>query len=113
MTIKILPDLSRATLQRRARLHLILDLAQEQGSTYRWGYPLTVTFQRASASFTIRTPTDLADLFAFHDVVPIQVPNWLRLLPSSMGRFGPSGPRGPSQTCGHKGDPVNLKCCKH
>lgn len=43
-SIKILPDLSRATLQRRAQLRPVLDLARRKGCTYRWGYPLAVTF---------------------------------------------------------------------
>lgn len=34
-TVKILPDLSRATLQRRALFSSILDLARQLGCTYR------------------------------------------------------------------------------
>lgn len=83
--IKILSDLSRAMLQRRACLHLALDLAREQGCTYRWGYPLAVTFRRASSSFTLRTPADLPKLFAFQEVASIQIPNWLTIIPCTRG----------------------------
>lgn len=91
--IKILPDLSQATLQRRVRLRVLLDLAKDQGYTYRWGYPLSVTFRKDSAFFTLRTPSDLPDLFTFLRAEPIQVPNWLQLLPSATGHPGPTGPR--------------------
>lgn len=92
--VKILPDLSRATLQRRARLRPLLDLAREKGCTYRWGYPLSVTFRKESASFTLRTPADLPDLFSFLEAAPIQVPNWLQLLPNPGNRPGQAGSRG-------------------
>lgn len=57
-TIRIVPDLSRAKLLRQARLRPPLDLARDQGSPYRWGYPLTVTFRKESSSLTLRTPAD-------------------------------------------------------
>lgn len=79
--IKLMPDLSRATLYRRALLHSLLDLARRAGATYRWGYPLYVTFHKPNSSFTLRSQLDLPALFAFLDVDPIQVPNWLLLLP--------------------------------
>lgn len=83
--IKILPDLSRATLQRRACLHPVQDLAKDQGCTYRWGYPVVVKFRRESSSFTIHTPADLPRLFTFLDVAPIQITNWLSLIPYKGG----------------------------
>lgn len=89
-TIKLLPDLSRATLQRRAMLRPLLDLARRQDCTYRWGYPLAVSFRKTNASFMLRTPADLPALFAFLGVEPIQVPNWLTILPRTSGRPGPS-----------------------
>lgn len=89
-TIKVLPDLSRATLQRRAMLRPVLDLARRQDCTYRWGYPLAVIFRKTSASFTLRTLADLPALFAFLGVEPIQVPNWLTILPCTSGRSGSS-----------------------
>lgn len=46
VSIKVLPDLSRATLQRRAMLRPLLDLARRKNGTYRWGYPLSVTFRK-------------------------------------------------------------------
>lgn len=82
-----------ATLQRRARLRPILDLAKDQGCTYRWGYPLAVIFRKASSSFTLRTPADLLDLFSFLDVEPIQIPNWRQPISrngQSAGTLGPT-----------------------
>lgn len=64
-TIKVLPDLSRATLRRRAMLKPVLDLAKSRGFTYRWGYPLAVTFRKDGAAFTVQTPEDLPALFRF------------------------------------------------
>lgn len=92
--VKILADLSRATLQRRACLRPILELAKKQGYTYRWGYPLTVTFRKASSSYILRTPTDLPGLFAFMDVPPIQTPNWLFYIPHMGGRSSPQSKQG-------------------
>lgn len=76
-TVKILPDLSRATLQRRAILKPLLDLAKRKEATYRWGYPLSVTFRRNQRSFTLRKPDALPALFTFLDTEPIEIPNWL------------------------------------
>lgn len=90
-TIKILLDLSRATLQRRSLLRPVLDLARQQGCTYRWGYPLVVIFRYAAASFTLRTPAELPALFAYLGVEP--VPDWLAIIPRPSGRPGPSAHR--------------------
>lgn len=60
-------------LQRRARLRPVLDLARDQGCTFR------------SSSFTLHTPADLPGLFAFLDVAPIQIPNWLSFIPHMWG----------------------------
>lgn len=85
-TIKILPDLSRATLQRRAILKPLMDLARRKGATYRWGYPLSVTFRKDQRSFTLRKPDALPALFDFLDTDPIEVPNWLGPLPHTQSR---------------------------
>lgn len=53
--IQILLDLSRATLQRRAMLKAVLEVARRQEYTYRWGYPLAVSFRSERASFTLRS----------------------------------------------------------
>lgn len=42
-TVKILPDLFRATLQQRALLHTILDTFWLMGFTYQWGFPMSLT----------------------------------------------------------------------
>lgn len=52
--VKILPDVPRATLQRRATLRPVLELARRHDATYRWGYPLSVLFRRGHRSFTLR-----------------------------------------------------------
>lgn len=88
--IQILPDLSRATLQRRAMLKPVLELARSLGCTYRWGYPLAVIFRTDRASFTLRTPADLPALFDFLGTEPIQMPNWLLKIPRPTGRMGPT-----------------------
>lgn len=93
--VRILPDLSRATLKRRAMLRPLLDLAKQKGFTYRWGYPLSVTFRNDTAAFTLQTATDLPELFRFFDAPPISVPDWLQILPRPIGRSGPSAARGP------------------
>lgn len=77
--IRILPDLFRATLQRRALLRPILVLAKQRGCTYRWGYPLAVTFRRDMTSFTLHTPAELPALFNYLEADPI--PDWLQILP--------------------------------
>lgn len=94
-TIKVLPDLSRATLQRRAILRTLLDLSRRQDCTYQWGYPLAVSFRKMNAAFTLRTPADLPAFFAFLEVEPIPVQNWLTILPRTSGRPGSSTQRHP------------------
>lgn len=84
-TVKILPDLSRATLQRRAILKPPLDLAKRKGATYRWGYPLSATFRKNQRSFTLRKPDALPALFTFLDAEPIEIPNWLGPLTRTPG----------------------------
>lgn len=91
--VKILPDLSRATLRRRALLKPILDLARRQGFTYRWGYPLSVTFRKDGVAFTVQTPADLPVLFRFLGTDQVPVPDWLQILPCMIGRSGPSAYR--------------------
>lgn len=76
-SIKIMPDLSRAMLHRRGLLRPALDIARRQGATYRWGFPLSVTFKRGKKSFTLRTPGDLLAFFIFMDAEPTQIPDWL------------------------------------
>lgn len=62
--VRILPDLSRATLKLRAMLRPVLDLAKQRGLTYRWGYPLAVTFRKDTTAFTLQTAADLPALFS-------------------------------------------------
>lgn len=78
--IQILLDLSRATLQRRAMLKPLLDIAQRAGITYSWGFPIAVTFKKQSQFFTLRSPSDLPALFTFFGTDSIDVPDWLQAL---------------------------------
>lgn len=90
--IKILPDLSRAALQRRTLLQPLLDPLRAQGNTYRWGYPFHLLVHRGDATFTLYGPEDLPHLFEFLDMAPIEVPNWMTQIPPPARRF--RGPRG-------------------
>lgn len=84
--VKILPDLSRATPQRRAMLRPLLDVARRLNVIYRWGFPLLATFRKEQRSFTLRNPGDLPALFTFLDSDPVPIPNWLMFLPWPVGR---------------------------
>lgn len=92
-TIKILPDLSRGTLQRRALLRPALELARRKGYTYRWGYPLAVTFRNGATSCTLHTPAELPDFFDFLEVELVAVSDWLAFVPRPAGRPGPTAQR--------------------
>lgn len=93
--MRILPDLSRATLKRRAMLHPVLDLAKQRGLTYRWGYPLAVTFRKDISAFTLQTAADLLAIFRFREAEPIPVPDWLQIIPRPARCSGVSALRGP------------------
>lgn len=82
----ILPDLSRAMLHHRALPKPLLDLARRRNATYRWGFPLSVTFHRGQRSFQLRSPEALPALFAFLEADPIALPNWMGYLPRYQGR---------------------------
>lgn len=84
--LTILPDISRATLQRRALLKPLLEVARGHNATYRWGFPLSVTFRKNQRSFVLRTPDALPALFEFLSAEPIEVPDWLSFIPRSQGR---------------------------
>lgn len=78
--LKIMRDLSRSTLHRRALLKPVLEAAKHAGITCRWGFSISVTFKKAQQSFTLRTPADLPTLFASLDTDPIKIPHWLQPL---------------------------------
>lgn len=91
--VRIMPDLSKSTLQWRALLKPVLEAVRNAGITYRWGFPISVTFKKAQHSFTLRTPADLPALFIFMETDPIEVPDWLQSLQRSIPRPGSSGMR--------------------
>lgn len=93
--VRIMPDLSRATLRRRAMLRPILDLARQTGHTYCWGYPLAVTFRKDNTAFSLQSAADLPALFRFLGTEPIQVPDWLQFIPRQIGQSGAAANRGP------------------
>lgn len=113
--MKILPDLSRATLQRRAMLRPLLHNIRKLGGTYRWGYPIALIVRKGSSSFVLQHPADLPELFSFLEIETFAIPNWLQPilrpmkrsvtlgaaeepLPQATGRSG--GPGGISQSGG-------------
>ena len=73
--IQILPDLSRATLQRRAMLRLVLDKIKQAGGTYRWGYPIAVIIKRNTQTFHLQQPRELPEMFKFMEMEAIGGPN--------------------------------------
>lgn len=86
--IRITPNLSRATMHRRALLRHLLDPYKQTGHTYRWGYPLAVTFRKDTNAFTLQTAADLPSLFRFMGAEPKKVPDWLQFLPRQSGCSG-------------------------
>lgn len=93
--IRIMPDLSRATLRRRAMLRPLLERVSQTGHTYRLGYPMAVTFRKDASAFTLQSASDLPALFRFLGTDPIQVPDWFQFLPHQAGRSGSAAYRGP------------------
>lgn len=73
--VKIWPDISQATVQRRPPLRPVLNRVRQLGHTYRWG-------------FTLRLQSDLTDLFAFLGAKPFSIPYWLQLFLQAPGRSG-------------------------
>lgn len=70
--VKILPDLSRGTLQRKIK---------SAGGTYRWGYPISLTVKKNSLSYILIHPRDLPDLFSFLAMEAFEILNWLQVIP--------------------------------
>lgn len=79
--VSILPDLSRAILQRRALLRPLLEAIKRKGGTYRWGSPFHLIVRRGDCNFTLRGPADF-QAFNFMDLPAMPVPNWLTLYPA-------------------------------
>lgn len=53
-------------------------MARRLGITYRLAFPIAVTFKKAQGFFTLRTPEDLPALFAFMEMNPVEIPDWLQ-----------------------------------
>lgn len=87
--LRIFPDVSRATLQRRAMLKPLLERLQWAVLQYRWGFPLQLTMRKERASFILRHHADLPDLFLFLNMEPFHIPDWLKQLPSRDFRQAP------------------------
>lgn len=83
--IKILPDLSKATLQPRALLRPVLNRIRQLGYTYCWRLPFAVTVRNNSSSFTLSLQTNLPGLFNFLEIEPFPVPDWRQILPPKGG----------------------------
>lgn len=80
-------------------LRPILDLVRRHECTYRWGYPLAVRSCKAQSPFTIRSPTELPAFFVFLGADPVQVQNWLQIIPHLPGRSGPNANRNNQPAC--------------
>lgn len=87
-TLKILPDVSRDTLLRRAKLRPLLELARRLGFTYNWEHPLSVTFKKEQRSFSLRTPESLPDLFFFPGSNPQRCPKLALLSTANVRKTG-------------------------
>lgn len=72
--VKILPDVTRATIQSRVFLRPVLDRVRQTGHTYRWRFPISVMIWKGSSSFMLRSQTDLPDLFSFLNIKPLPGP---------------------------------------
>lgn len=79
--IQILPDLSKATLQRPALLRPFLQVLREKGYVYRWGYPFHLVVRNGNSSFSHYSLKDLPRLFKFLNMEQMEVPNWMNCLP--------------------------------
>lgn len=77
--LKILPDLSSATLQRRALLQLILDRVKDWGGHTGGDFP----FQCLLGKVRVHSgyAPDLPYLFLFLETEPFEVPDWMQLNP--------------------------------
>lgn len=85
-TVTILPDLSRATLQKWAILRPLLMAIKTAGYSYKWGFPSHVIILKGDAVFVLRYPTELQQLFDFLKTQPVMVLDWLAPLPFQLGR---------------------------
>lgn len=63
--ILIYPDVSLATLLRRAMLKLLLEVLCRGELPYRWGFLIQLTILKKNDSFTLRRHAKLLDLFDF------------------------------------------------
>lgn len=75
--ISIYPDVSRATLMRRAMLKPLLEVLCRVNLPYRWGFPIQLTIREGSEAFTLRRHAELLDLFDFLEMEPIPLQDWL------------------------------------
>lgn len=87
--ISVYPDVSRATLLRRAMLKPLLERISRAGLSYRWGFPIQLTVRKGNESFTLRRHAELPDLFAFLGMEPVLLRDWLGPIPSRDFRPAP------------------------
>lgn len=81
-SVRVLPDLSRPTLQRRAMLHPLLEMLRKAGVEYQWGCPFHLIVRKGNGTFFLRHPLDLPELFKFFNIPPLPVLNWLIPFPA-------------------------------
>lgn len=73
----LLQDLAKNTLAMRRQLKPLLEVALQQGATYKWGFPFQLVLKKNRKFFVLRSHDQLADAFAFLGAQPIEVKNWL------------------------------------
>lgn len=98
--LKILPDLSRNTLRRRAILKPLLSNVLGAGATYKWGFPLHLIVKKDNVSYPIFTMTDVQPVLQELGIPPFHQDDWLGDLPEDPPR--PPRPR-PGPQNGNRG----------
>lgn len=77
--IILLQDLSSKTLKMRRALRPLLDAANQQGASYRWGFPFSVTFRHNGRHVYLRSKDQLPAVFDLLGVRPFPMPDWLEM----------------------------------
>lgn len=77
--VTLLPDMSRLTLAMRRAIKPLLEVILQAHATYRWGHPFDVITTKGSNQFILRSPSDLPQCFAFLEITPLDVTDWLSL----------------------------------
>lgn len=74
----LLQDLARNTLAMRRHLKPLLEVARQQGATYRWGFPFQLFLRLNGRFFVLKSPSQLTEAFAFLGAPPVEIADWLK-----------------------------------